>query len=355
MTGSQAWRVVTAAAAGFAADLPDRLEDARGAGVLPNLHGVVAARGGDIFLERYFTGPDAARARPLGIVRFGPDTLHDLRSVTKSVVALLYGIALDRGQVPPPEAPLLAQFPEYPDLGADAARQRLLVRHALSMTLGTEWDELTLPYYDPRNSEIAMDAAEDRCRYVLDRPIVGPPGERWTYNGGATALLARLIARGTGMKLEDFARAALFDPLGIGATEWVQGRDGVAIAASGLRMTARDLARIGVAVLAGGRHDGRQVIPATWLAASLAPAVTMPDGRNYGWHWYLGAVPVDDGAGGVRWERTVSAMGNGGQRVFLVPGLDITLVVTAGNYDAQEQWRPPLVVLRDVVMAGFAG
>jgi CubicO group peptidase (beta-lactamase class C family) len=109
--------------------------------------------------------------------------------------------------------------------------------HALTMTLGTEWDELQLPYTDPRNGETAMNNAADRYRYVLERPIIDLPVRRWNYNGGATALLGRLIEKGTERQLHDFARDALFNPLGIGRTEWRRGADGEPIAASGLRLT----------------------------------------------------------------------------------------------------------------------
>jgi len=150
--------------------------------------------------------------------------------------------------------------------------------------------------------------------------------------------------------VHEFAREALFAPLGIERTEWRRGADGEAHAASGLRMTPRDLARIGVMVLGGGRWDGRQVIPGEWLAASFTPAVSMPDGRRYGYHWYLGRVPMDDGVGGVRWEAMVNAVGNGGQRLFLLPQFDLVVVVTAGNYDMADGWRPSMVVLRDVLL-----
>ena len=336
--------------AGFAPNLEARLETARQAGVLPNLHGVVAARGGRIFFERYLAGTDAARARPLGVIRFQSDTLHDLRSITKSIVGLLYGIALAAGRVAGPEAKLLEQFPEYPELAADPARQRLTVGHALTMTLGTEWDEFSLPYSDPRNSEIAMDQADDRHRFVLDRPLVEPPGTRWTYNGGATALLARLITRGTARPLEEFAREALFAPLGITHTEWEHGRSGEALAASGLRMTPRDLVRVGTMALDGGRWNGQQVVPAAWLESSFTPAVSMPDGQRYGYQWYFGTVPMDDGMGGVQREEMVSAIGNGGQRLFLLPRLELAVAVTAGNYNVPDHWRPPMVVLRDVLL-----
>ncbi len=256
MAISEAWSVVTPVEAGFAPDIEDRLELARQAGTLPNLHGVVAARAGRIFLERYFAGPDTARARPLGVIRFGPDTLHDLRSVTKSIVGLLYGIALAAGQVPAPDAYLLEQFPEYPELGGEAARRLLTVRHALTMTLGTEWDELTLPYTHPRNSEIAMDRADDRTRYVLDRPIVGPPGVRWIYNGGATALLAAPDRQGNPEIAAGLRAGRLVRPLGNHPYRMGERQDGEAIAASGLRMTPRDLARIGAALLNAGVGTG---------------------------------------------------------------------------------------------------
>jgi CubicO group peptidase (beta-lactamase class C family) len=129
----------------------------------------------------------------LGIIRFRPETLHDMRSVSKTIVELLYGIALAAGFVPVPEAKLLSEFSEYSNL--DHMRQSLTVRHALTMTLGTDCDELAIPY-TPRNGETAMNNAADRYRYVLERPVIEPPGSRWIYNGVATALLARLIEKG---------------------------------------------------------------------------------------------------------------------------------------------------------------
>jgi CubicO group peptidase (beta-lactamase class C family) len=104
---------------------------------------------------------------------------------------------------------VLSGFPEYHDL-ADEERSRVTVHNALSMTMGTDWDESSFPYVDPRNSETAMDNAPDRYRYILERPIVDRPGAHWTYCGGATALLARLITKGSGKSLHGFAREFLF-------------------------------------------------------------------------------------------------------------------------------------------------
>ena len=111
-----------------------------------------------------------------------------------------------------------------------------------------------------------MEMAPDRYRFMLERRVVMEPGKRWTYSGGATALLGRIIADGTGKPLPDFAREVLFDPLGIGPDGMVC-RHATAChsAASGLRMTPRDLARIGHLMLGGGVWQGRRIVPAAWL------------------------------------------------------------------------------------------
>jgi len=241
-------------------------------GKASGLHTLLAARGGRLLVERYWEGEDWNRGIPLGKVAFGPQVLHDLRSVSKSIVGLLYGIALADSKVPPPEAKLYAQFLEYADLAKEPGRDRITVAHALSMTLGSVWDEITFPYSDPRNSEIQMDQAPDRYRFILDCPIVGEPGAKWTYCGGATALLGRLISKGTGRSLVDFARKAMFEPLGLGPIEWTTGRDGEPLAASGLRMRAPDLLRIGEMVQGNGAWQGRQIVPASTFVAQLSPS-----------------------------------------------------------------------------------
>lgn len=319
----------------------DRLDRALRAGRLDGLHAVVAVRGDEIVLAHYGVGEDFTWERSLGVVEFGPGTLHDIRSVTKSVTALLYGIALGDGLVPAPAEPLLPHLPGYPDLAADPARARLTVEHALTMSLGLEWRE-DLPYDSPANAEIAMELAPDRYRYILERPVVEPPGTRWAYCGGATALLGRLIADGTGRSLPEYAQATLFGPLGIDRHEWLAGPDGVASAASGLRLAPRDLARLGELVLREGVWHGRPLVPADWLRTMLQPRLETEWGARYGYHWYLDSVAGHE---------VVAAMGNGGQRLYVLPDLDLGVAVTAGNYDDPEQWRTPLALLEQVILA----
>jgi CubicO group peptidase (beta-lactamase class C family) len=344
------WQPASLREAGFAGDLEARLDKAIADKRIWNLHSVVVVRNGRLVFERYFEGADTARGnRPMGLVSFKPDTLHDLRSVSKSIVGLLYGIALAAGKVPAPEDRLMPSFPEYSDLAADPARSRWTVHHVLSMTMGTEWNE-ALPYTDPANSETAMDMASDRYRYILDRPIVAEPGQRWVYNGGATALLGRLIAGGTGKSLHDYARETLFDPLGIGRTDWHADKTGELIAASGIRMTPRDLARIGELMLRGGVWEGRSLVPGEWITRCTTPVIPIDDERQYGYQWYNGVFAFERPGIPLSNQRFWSAVGNGGQRLMVFPGLDLIVAVTAGNYNTRDQSLPSLRVINEAVM-----
>lgn len=341
---SEPWPRASLAEAGFAPDLGERIDAGLKEGRYENLHSVLVVRRGKLVLERYYEGEDEVWGRPRGRVAFDADAVHDLRSVTKSLVGLLYGIALEEGIVPPLDAPLLEQFPEYPDLAADPQRRRMTVAHALTMMLGTEWDE-DLPYTDPRNSEHAMELAEDRYRFALDRPMVAEPGRRWTYNGGATAVVARLIVKGSGRSLRDYAAEKLFAPLGIAAFEWVRGADGAYAAASGLRLRPADLAKIGQLALDGGRWNGQQVVPADWLKQSFRSRASL-DEADYGYQWWLSP----QNGGGPRW---IAGFGNGGQRLFLLPELDMLIVITAGNYNDWEKSRRLRVIISEIVVPGL--
>src|SRR6516165_3601531 len=337
------------AAASRSQEIAQRLAQAQQDGKVDGLHTLLVSQGGKLVTEHYGRGEDEAWGHPLGTVTFTPDVLHDLRSVSKSVVGLLYGIALADGKVPPPEAKLYDQFPDYPDLAKQSGRDRLTMHHVLSMTLGLEWDEFTIPYGDPRNAENAMEAAPDRYRFILERPIVGEPGVKWAYCGGATALLGHLIGKGTGEPLLAYCRRVLFDPIGFGPVDWAKGRDGEYRAASGLRLLPRDLLKIGQLVLAGGVWNGQQVVPGDWLKRSLTPAATIADGRRYGYHWYLGASPAGPSQ---RWERWVGGIGWGGQRLYVFPALDLVVAQYCGNYDkpGAEQRRINDAIITEIIL-----
>ena len=339
------WITADPAMHGFNSGFVPGLDKAIGDGALSSLHGLVILSDGKLVLERYVAGFDESWGRPLGHVSFTADTIHDLRSVSKSIVALLYGIALKHGQVPPPDASLIAQFPEYPDLARDPQLVKRKIFHVLTMTLGQEWNE-DLPYTDPRNSEIAMEMAADRYRFILERPALAEPGTGWTYSGGASALLGRFIEKGSGLSLVDFARQHLFTPLGIEAAVWIAGADGTYSAASGLRLRPRDLAKIGHCVIQGGMWNGSEVIPADWLTEAFTPRITCFDDVGYGYQWYLRA--STDGNGPRRF-----AMGNGGQRLILIPERKLVIAILCGAYNQPDQWKTPAAIMLEHVLPGL--
>ena len=336
------WKKVSYLEAGFTSDIGDILDSAVENGELTNLHSVLVIRNGKLVTERYYEGADEIWGTRIGKIIFTPDTLHDLRSVTKSIVSLLYGIALSEGKVPGLDAPLVDQFPEYADLVNDNERRRITVEHVLTMTMGLEWNE-DLPYTDPRNSEIAMEWAPDRYRYVLSRPIVTAPGTTWNYTGGATAILGHLISKGAGKPLLEYANEKLFQPLSITDVDWTKGRNGEASAASGLRMKPRDLARIGLLILNQGRWNGVQLIPQEWLAASFVKHTLRYENSGYGYHWYL---PRNH-----KWSNgQVGAAGLGGQRLVIFPDYQLVIVITAGNYNLPNYSAVPRKILRELVL-----
>ena len=170
--------------------------------------------------------------------------------------------------------------------------------------------------------------APDRFRYILARPIVAEPGTKWSYCGGATDLLGRLIAKGTNEKLLDYARRVLFEPLGFGPTAWTIDRIGVPHAASGLRLLPRDMVKVGQLVLANGIWEGRQVVPAAWVKRCTTQVVPIEGRGGYGYQWYLGTIS-NGPYQGAEW---FAGIGWGGQRLFVVPRLDLVVAVNCGNY-----------------------
>lgn len=322
-------------------ELEDALQSAFDAGELSGLHAVHARMGGEVIVDAYFPGTDENWGLPLPDAVHSPTTLHDLRSVTKSITSLLYGIALEQGVVPPVTEPLLAQFTDYSDLVGEAARDAVTIADALTMRMGMEWDE-TLPYSDPRNSEIAMENADDRLRFILDRPMVAEPGTVWTYSGGATAIIGALIEQGSGMPLDRFAKLHLFDPLGITEFEWNAGADDTVSAASGLRLTAPDLARIGQMISDGGTYQGQQIVAQSWLEQSMTKHTKTAGPLDYGYFWYMPPVAVQGAT--PPW---TAGFGNGGQRFSINKGIDLVLVVYAGRYNDPDAWQLAVKVVEE--------
>ena len=150
---------------------------------------------------------------------FNVDSLHDLRSISKSVTALLLGIAL-QGDYEKALATPLVDFFKDRDIAVGNGIEAVTLFHVLTMTAGLEWDQWTLPWDDPENDEHKLFLAEDPVALVLGRPVTSPPGKVWKYSSGLTELLVPIIEQQTGKRFREFANQALFGPLGITNYEW---------------------------------------------------------------------------------------------------------------------------------------
>ncbi len=310
----------------------------------PSVHAVVVVRNGTLLFEHYRKGYDEKWGRPIGEVQYAADVKHDVRSISKSVVSLLVGIAIDRGLIRSVDEPVFTFFPEFASLRT-SEKDRILVRHLLTMSSGIEWDERKRPYTDPENSEIKMIFAPDSYRYAFEQPMAVEPGKVWNYSGGSTTLLAAIVEKVTGKPLFDFARESLFTPLGITDVEWRYMPNGQPAAASGLRLRPRDLAKVGQLFLNEGSWNGKQVVSTTWLRESIEPRFTVWTGNRYGYQWWLGRSSVKG-----RFIDWTAGFGLGGQRLFILPTYDAVVVITAGLYKSSIQYVVDIDILNNYVL-----
>lgn len=307
------------------------------------MHAVLVVRHGKLVYEHYFAGEDQRLGRSLGVVTFDSVTKHDLRSITKSVTALVLGIEIGKGRIGGVATPVMAAFPEYANLRSPE-KDKIILGDLLTMSQGLAWDE-NMPYSDPKNSEIQMDYAPDPVRYALAQPVVAPPGTIYNYSGGSATIIAALLHKATGETLDEVARADLFAPLGVTDFEWIHLPSGEPAAAAGLRMRPRDLAKIGQLVLDHGAWKGRQIVPADWVAAATSPQINGEGLFFYGYQFWLGRSFVRGKE--IDW---AAGVGYGGQRLFIVPTMNLVVLVHAGLYGKPRQWVGAETVLNRFVL-----
>lgn len=308
----------------------------------PNIHSVLISKEGKTVFERYFKGSDQIWGTPIGVVNHTRGELHDMRSISKSIVSACIGIAIDQGLIDSVGQKVFEFFPEFQqyDKGKKA---EITLEHLLTMTAGLKWNE-NLSYDNPENSEIQMINSPNPVEFVLSRPMEYDSGEQWVYSGGTTQVLASIIKKTSGKELDQFAEEYLFKPLGITVYEWVSfPGTKIPAAASGLRLRSEDLLKFGQLYWKEGSWDGNQLLSMNWVETSLKGHVARPNGGTYGYQFWV-------------WSKNVSGhkidlaagIGNGDQRVFIDRGNDLVTVVTAGNYN-QFLKKNSLALLKDFI------
>lgn len=267
---------------------------------LAQLHSVLVALDGETVLERAFRGP-------------GLDRPANTKSVSKSLVALLLGVAIDRGAVPSVRATLAEVAPALVPPGADPRVGALTLEDLVTLRAGLQPTS--------GGNYAGWIASGDWVRDALSRPFVAEPGGRMVYSTGTTHVLGAALSEATGRSLLALARDWLGGPLGIEIPAWTRDPQGRYLGGNEMALSPRAMLRVAETMRREGEWEGRQVVPRDWVAASLRPATGSPfSGLAYGYGWFLQSTPRG---------RMAIARGYGGQVIAAIPGGRLALAITS--------------------------
>ena len=278
---------------------------------MPDVTGLLVVHDGYLLFERYY-GDAYRRDDPVKI-----------RSITKSIVSSLIGMAIADGAIPGLDSTIGELIPDRIPDGADPLTPSITLRQILTMTSGWGWD-IGTDYQ-------TLIASPNWVELTLGLPVVYEPGTYFAYNTGGSHLLSVILAAATGTDTADFAQTRLFDPLGIARPTWQRSPQNEAIGGFGLELTPENLAKFGFLYLNGGEWDGRQLVPRQWVAESTTyqSAGDSTGYAAYGYQWWVlevAGLPAYFG------------LGFGSQYLYIVPALDLFVVVAHG-FDS----TPPVV------------
>lgn len=302
---------------------------------LPNredihVHSLLIVKNNKLVVDEYFEGTDQFKQK----FPAKDDVLRPVYSVTKSITSTLIGIAIDKGFISDTNVKIIDLFPEYANLFDAPGKKAITLDHILTMSSGLSWDEGTYPYDDVRSDYRKMITAADSLEFLLSRPQISKPGERFTYNSGGSILLGEVIRRTTGLKANEFAKHHLFEPLGIDLFAWPEFSNGIVQAGGGLWMRSRDMAKIGQLFLQGGKWHGDQIVSSNWVAKATGASIfSSSTTTNYGYQWWRknehtiwNLFRVNRNTTDFYW-----AEGLGGQFILVVPTVELVVVMTGWN------------------------
>ncbi len=321
------------AGAGLDPSVAERIVRGAVDGTWPDLHGVLVYRRGRLVLEEYFYGFD--RGRP-----------HQMRSATKSVVSALAGIAIDGGALAGEQERVLDRLPYTGFANPHPQKQALTLGDLLTHRTGlacNDWDG------DSPGNESRVYPTDDWVKFFLDLPVAAERGTTARYCSAGVLTAGRIVERATGQPLPAYAQRVLFDPLEIRAEDvrWnFTLSDENASTFAQLHLRPRDMLKLGILFQQEGRWNGRQVISADWVRRSTAVHSQVGD-QGYGYYWWHQWLSVPTAAGPRRVDM-IAASGNGGQKIYLVPSLDLVAVFTGGAYNADN--TPPNAIMATVLL-----
>ena len=297
----------------------------------------VVIRRGVVAYERYFNG-------------YARDSVTTSFSMAKSVVSALLGIAIAEGRIGSVDDPVTRYLPEL--RGNDPRFDRVTLRHLLAMRSGIAFEEA---YRTPLSEAARFYLGPDLRAEVAKLRTAGAPDQAYLYQSGNTQLLAMAVERATGVPLARYLETRVWQPMGAEFdASWSldSQANGVARAFCCLNARAIDYARFGLVFLNGGRYNGRQIVPADWVAQSTAaqalggaddaarrnierPATPFP--AFYAWQWRRIAAAAEPGSAPRQPGTDFYAQGLHGQVLYIAPGTD-TVVLRLGSRWGEVPW-----------------
>jgi len=290
--------------------------------------GLLVIRNGKIVAEKYFNGYDQ-------------NTAHNVKSVSKSFLSAIVGIALREGYLSSLDLKVLDYFSEYVYQGMDERKKDITIKHLMTMRMGIDTEE---------NNLLDVLNTSNWIKTTIELPLLSAPGEKFRYNTLETHLLSAILSKEIEMDLLEFARKYLFEPMGITIHNWMKDPQGYYFGGSEMYFTPRNMAVLGYLYLNKGKLNGKQIVPADWVDLSLTKTWEKDSKEwgvlkeyNYGYLWWLGKI---------NGYKMFWALGYGGQTVLTFPDLNLIVVTTAGyniGWDVDQE-RPILEMVSKYVL-----
>jgi CubicO group peptidase (beta-lactamase class C family) len=324
------WTTSTPTAEGLDPQMLTAVLDDIRRGAFPGVDAMIVVRHQRLVAEGYFNG-------------YGRDSIHDLRSTGKSFTAALTGIAVDQGlvSIDDPIAQHIPGFESHANMNDQ--KRAITLRHLLHMSSGLECNDWNAA--SPGNEE-RMYGTRDWIGFVLDLRMIASPGTVSTYCTGGVVVLGHILSLRSGMALDDYAQAWLFDPLDIEQSTWRRSPDGRATGGGGLRLRPRDAAKLGALFANEGLWNGTRVVPENWVMATRARVTALgPD--DYGYLWWKRSFAHPRGS-----LESSFTSGNGGNFIFTFPQVELVVAFTGSNYNDPRSQLPFQIVPR--VLAALA-
>lgn len=303
-------------------DLEAVLEQAKS---IASLRSILIQQNGELLDESYFQNAT-------------PDHPYNIKSASKSIIALLVGIAVDQGKISIDET-LSDYFPNYFEAKPNPEKEAITVRHLLSMQAGFETTSF--------QNYGAWVISDNWAEFQLDMPLEEEPGGKMVYSTGISHLLSVIITKATEMSTRSFANQYLFRPMNIRVGGWDRDPQGYYMGGNNLALTPRDLLKIGQMMLNGGSWNGEQIVSQQWVQDSFGSYTRSNfNPYDYGYMW---------------WNRPVGkyqvyfAWGFGGQYIFMIPELNATVVMTSTLNGANQRrtYKEPIFDLLEEEVLPF--